>query len=186
VYLRALCGLDLLCALCEFFAVFAVKGFGAKTLRKIEYPSPVPVRPAKPTDIPTLLALAQASPTASHWSQAQYDDIFAGTPRTILVVEDASTIQAFLVAQTLGPDWEIENIVVAASEQRRGLGTLLLEALLERAQRAQAAILFLEVRESNRAARAFYEHHGFRESGRRRNYYGNPLEDAVLYRLELR
>jgi len=52
-----------------------------------------------------------------------------------------------------------------------------------RAERAEA--IFLEVRESNQAARAFYERHGFQPSGRRARYYSQPNEDAITYRLNL-
>ena len=45
--------------------------------------------------------------------------------------------------------------------------------------------IWLEVRESNHPARRFYEKHSFLEAGRRRAYYRNPEEDAVLYRLDL-
>ena len=47
-----------------------------------------------------------------------------------------------------------------------------------------AAAVFLEVRESNRAARALYEKWAFLESGRRRGYYKDPEEDAILYRID--
>jgi len=43
--------------------------------------------------------------------------------------------------------------------------------------------IFLEVRKSNQAARAFYEKWGFIQTGYRSRYYRDPLEDAVLYKL---
>ena len=51
-------------------------------------------------------------------------------------------------------------------------------------ERRGAGAVFLEVRESNRAARALYEKWAFLESGRRRGYYKDPEEDAILYRLD--
>jgi ribosomal-protein-alanine N-acetyltransferase len=45
--------------------------------------------------------------------------------------------------------------------------------------------VFLEVRESNAAARCFYEKAGFVQTGRRKSYYTDPAEDAVLYRYDL-
>lgn len=99
---------------------------------------------------------------------------------TIVIEEDYP--RGFLVARDLGPEWEIENIVVASSTQRRGLGTRLVQELLDRVQTQGAQAVFLEVRESNLAARGLYFKLGFVESGRRKSYYGNPQEDAVLYK----
>jgi ribosomal-protein-alanine acetyltransferase len=91
-------------------------------------------------------------------------------------------IEGFVVAHLIGAECEIENIVVNPQSQRRGLGKILLDELLKRVQQAGCDAVFLEVRESNRAARAFYEKCGFREVGRRVKYYAQPQEDAVLYR----
>jgi ribosomal-protein-alanine N-acetyltransferase len=91
-------------------------------------------------------------------------------------------VQGFLVARDLGPEWEIENIVIANSAQRRGLGARLVQEVLERAQTQGTQAVCLEVRESNQAARGLYSKLGFVESGRRKSYYGNPEEDAVLYK----
>jgi ribosomal-protein-alanine N-acetyltransferase len=82
----------------------------------------------------------------------------------------------------VGTEWEIENIAVAGPARRRGLGTRLLAELLKRVHKAGAHNVFLEVRESNRAARELYQEWAFVESGRRKAYYHAPDEDAVLYR----
>jgi [ribosomal protein S18]-alanine N-acetyltransferase len=87
-----------------------------------------------------------------------------------------------LVARHLAPEWELENIVVAPSARRQGLGNRLLNALLAAARETHSASVFLEVRESNSAARTLYEKAGFKQTGRRKSYYTDPLEDAVLYR----
>jgi ribosomal-protein-alanine N-acetyltransferase len=83
----------------------------------------------------------------------------------------------------VGREWEIENIAVAGPARRRGLGTRLLGELLDQARDRGADAVFLEVRESNRAARALYEKWAFLESGRRRGYYKDQEEDAIVYRL---
>ncbi|MBV8051356.1 MAG: ribosomal protein S18-alanine N-acetyltransferase [Acidobacteriaceae bacterium] len=107
------------------------------------------------------------------------------TQRTTLVVEAAGIIQGFIVGRAVGREWEIENIAVANAVRRKGLGLALLNGLIEvvRAQNSEA--VFLEVRESNRAARALYEKAGFVGAGRRTRYYRNPDEDAMIYRLLL-
>ncbi len=137
------------------------------------------VRSATAADLPALLALEGGSAGAAHWSEAQYDRLFAEAGRVILVIEESS-VQGFIVGRDLGPEWEIENIVVASSVQRRGLGTRLVQELLDLARNRGAQAVFLEVRESNRAARALYSKSGFVETGRRRGYYRNPEEDALV------
>ena len=96
-----------------------------------------------------------------------------------------SNLLGFLVARHTEPEWEVENIVVAEPVRRRGLGAQLLRDLITRARGASAQVLFLEVRESNHAARAFYRKWGFKETGRRKGYYNGPTEDAILCHLSL-
>lgn len=132
-----------------------------------------------------MMALEKHAVTASHWSPEQYQHIFAVSDpcRLALVVEEQSIVQGFLVARALDPEWEIENVAIAGSAQRRGLGTRLLREFLDLARRQGTPTVFLEVRESNRAARALYEKQAFVQSGRRKRYYSNPEEDAIVYRL---
>ena len=139
------------------------------------------VRPATPADLATLLALEGGSAGAAHWSKAEYQRVFAEAGRVVLVIEEDS-VQGFIVGRDLGPEWEIENIVVASSVQRRGLGSRLVQELLDLARNRGAQAVFLEVRESNSAARALYCKMGFTESGRRKSYYRNPEEDALVCR----
>lgn len=143
------------------------------------------LRVATAADIPALRALERVTPTAAHWTQADYDHIFdpASATRLCLVIEDGGKLLAFLVGLKAGAEWEIENIVVAAIARRRRLGTRLLKELLECAKAGQAESVFLEVRESNSAARRFYETCGFTTSGRRTGYYSKPAEDAIVYRI---
>ena len=145
------------------------------------------IRPAIPADIPAMMRLVNHSATAAHWSRAQYDRVFGdGSPRRLaLVIEEESVLQGFLVAHEIAQEWEIENIAIAGAARRRGLGTGLLEAFLDRARAEKGTNVFLEVRESNHAARLLYEKWSFEESGRRSGYYAQPQEDAIVYRLSL-
>jgi len=134
------------------------------------------------------MALERASPAAAHWTEQQYADLFipAGQ-RAVIVAEGASyEVLGFIIARHVASEWELENIIVAPSARRSGIGKCLLDDLLESARETKSDALFLEVRESNIAARAFYEKAGFQPTGRRKSYYSQPPEDAVLYRLNLR
>ena len=147
---------------------------------------PVLVRAAIPADLPALLVLDRAAPEAAHWSEVEYRGLFAeDTGRVTLVIEE-DYVRGFIVGRNLGQEWEIENIVVAEAARRHGLGERLVGELLALARGCGVQALYLEVRESNGPARALYSKMGFVESGRRKAYYANPTEDAILYRLKLR
>jgi len=144
-----------------------------------------------------MLALEEHCSTAARWTKQQYqlsiqssDQAFR---RLVLVAQPASSsetssagILGFLVARRLGSEWELENIVVSPTFQREGIGRRLLEELLSRARETGGDALFLEVRESNAAARSLYEQAGFQPAGRRKSYYKAPQEDGILYRRKLR
>jgi [ribosomal protein S18]-alanine N-acetyltransferase len=150
--------------------------------------SALKIRPATAADIPAIAALESQADTAAHWSRQQYEEIFASSvpQRSVLVIEDATAIQGFLVATVVAGEWEIENVAVAVDARRRGLGSLLVGKLLDQARGENAHAVFLEVRESNTPASALYQKFGFAETGRRKDYYRNPREDAIVYRLSLR
>jgi len=141
------------------------------------------IRLATPADIPRLKELAKQAMMAAHWSREQYETALSGAPpsRVVLVVEEEAGVQGFIVGMSLDEEWEIENIVVGASLRRRGLGTRLLREFLDLVQSNGAERIFLEVRESNLAARRLYEKWAFVESGRRQRYYREPDEDAIVY-----
>jgi [ribosomal protein S18]-alanine N-acetyltransferase len=144
------------------------------------------IRAAIVADVPAMMELEKRAATAAHWSAAQYDALFhASAPeRVALILDEEAELQAFVIARVVAEEWEIENIAVAGSARRRGLGTRLLGELLDLARAKGAVAVFLEVRQSNLAARALYEKWAFRESGCRPGYYEYPEEDAILYRLD--
>jgi [ribosomal protein S18]-alanine N-acetyltransferase len=141
---------------------------------------PASIRSAALDDVPAILAIEQQAPSAAHWSSDGYKKLVE--TGVVLVTEIAGKICGFVCAKAVAGEWEIENVVVAAEFQRRGIADELVSELIRRAQSACSSAILLEVRESN-PARALYEKHKFREQGRRRAYYKNPLEDAILYAL---
>ena len=156
------------------------------------------VRFANSGDVPAMLELERDSPPAAHWSQAQYESIFAPadspqSERRAWVAEDecanlqkdAPNLLAFLVAHRMDAEWELENAVVASTHLRQGLGTRLLREFIAHVQAEHGSSIFLEVRDSNQNARNLYRKLGFEETGLRKRYYSEPPEDAILCRLRL-
>jgi ribosomal-protein-alanine N-acetyltransferase len=148
------------------------------------------IRLATVTDLPAMMALEKRAATAAHWSATQYETIFgsSGVRRIALIIheQDETCLDGFVVARVIGEEWEIENIAIAGRARRRGLATTLLGQLLHLARTEGVAAVFLEVRESNRAARALYEKCSLLESSRRHRYYQDPEEDAILYRIDFK
>jgi ribosomal-protein-alanine N-acetyltransferase len=157
--------------------------------------SNVLVRPAEAGDLPRLVEIAAHSATAAQWNEAEYLKLFApnhpqsppqdqpavtGHSPTALVVEQSGSVVGFIVARQADSEWEIENIAVTGAARRCGLGSRLVGELLDVVRKSGGKEVFLEVRESNRAARGLYEKWEFIEVGRRKMYYENPAEDALI------
>ena len=147
------------------------------------------IRKAIPDDLPFIRALERQSETAAHWGEREYDAIFAPeAPRRIALVaadEGGPDVHGFVIARCGVDEWEIENVVVAPGHRRRGVGVAMIGSLLEEARRSGTALVQLEVRESNAAARRLYQTLGFKEVGRRRGYYCEPPEDALLLEISI-
>jgi len=104
----------------------------------------------------------------------------AGMP--FLVAVAGGDVAGYAIAHVAADEGEILNLGVVAAHQRRGVGRRLVQAMLATLAARGAAAVYLEVRESNAAARALYEELGFGEVGRRSRYYRRPVEDAILLR----
>ena len=97
--------------------------------------------------------------------------------------EDAGDpVVGYVVAIFAGGEGEIANLAVAPTHRGRGVGNGLVAAVIDEAARERTEALYLEVRESNAAARRLYDSRGFEEVGRRRGYYRRPAEDALVLR----
>jgi ribosomal-protein-alanine acetyltransferase len=147
----------------------------------------VRVRPAASGDLPRLVEIASHSATAAQWNQAEYHKLFA--PENMqnlatLVVEQDGGVVGFIVGRRVDDEWEIENIAVTGPARRCGLGTRLLGEFLDLVRERGGKAIFLEVRESNLAARALYGKWAFIEAGRRKMYYQGPPEDALILRFD--
>jgi ribosomal-protein-alanine N-acetyltransferase len=131
-------------------------------------------------DIEQVREIARQSPEAAAWSdedhlQLDRDGHFAW------VIESGVNLCGFLIARTVAVDeGEILNLAVAPFSRRTGNATALLQTCLDEFTHREIQRVFLEVRESNFSAIAFYEKQKFVRTGRRPGYYRNPSEAAVL------
>lgn len=98
---------------------------------------------------------------------------------------DDQSIVGYIAARINGEELHINNIGVRHTARRRGVGGALLASALESGARNGAREALLEVRAANAVAQTLYRRHGFENAGRRRNYYRDPTDDAILMRLDL-
>jgi ribosomal-protein-alanine N-acetyltransferase len=142
------------------------------------------VRAAAETDVDAILAIERAS-FADPWSAPDFRSVM-NTPQTIfLVAEDESGVIGYVVVLTVLDESEVLNLAVAPARRGAAIGSLLLDTAIAGAAERGARETFLEVRESNAAARRLYASRGFAEISRRRGYYRSPVEDALVLRRAL-
>lgn len=89
-------------------------------------------------------------------------------------------IVGFAGMMIIAEDAELLYIAVDNIYRKQGIGQYLLEHVMQTAQENQAYRILLEVRESNASAVNFYEKNGFHMISQRKNYYSNPVEDALI------
>lgn len=145
------------------------------------------IRKIKTGDALAVARLLAASPGAAPWSpldsSASPDTETADT--ATFVAEHDGDVVGIIVTRVAADEAEILNLAVLPTLRRRGLARGLLLTALAAARAFNARRAFLEVRESNLGARAFYSRMGFTEFGRRRAYYQGPAEDALILTLQL-
>lgn len=145
------------------------------------------LRRAVPSDVAALAALERSC--FSHpWSEAQIAEELAGTaPGLVLLLEGEARpgdplagVRAYGAFRVVLDELHVLNVAVAPAHRRRGLARRLLGFALRTAARRGARRALLEVRAGNREALSLYEALGFVPYGRRRDYYREPVEDALL------
>ena len=101
-----------------------------------------------------------------------------------LVWEEDGQVLGYVGSQTVLDETDMMNVAVSAQARRRGIAQALVEALVIQLKQRGSRCLSLEVRASNAPAIALYEKLGFRQVGRRPNYYSHPKEDGLILRKE--
>ena len=101
------------------------------------------------------------------------------------VAYESGKLAGYIFMLAVGGEAELAKVAVLPEYRRRGVAKALLTASLDACRENGAAVCFLEVRESNGAARRLYESFGFAEIAVRRGYYDSPVEDAIIMKKEL-
>ena len=118
------------------------------------------------------------------WSEKSIASELENALSLWLVAVEGDVVIGYVGSQTVLGWTDMMNVAVHPDHRRKGVGERLVLALEEALKELESTCLTLEVRASNEPAKALYEKLGFTEVGRRKNYYRNPKEDALIMRKE--
>jgi len=145
----------------------------------------VGTRPLVEADLDSVARIERAAFT-DPWSRRSFEELLAQPQvRAIALDGDDGRLVGYALFTLVAGEGEILNLAVDPASQRRCLGRQLLAAVLGAMRAAGTAAVFLEVRQSNRAAIALYSGAGFKPVSLRRKYYRNPTEHAVTMALQM-
>ncbi len=118
------------------------------------------------------------------WSEGSIASELENPLSRWLVALEGEQVLGYVGSQTVLDESDMMNLAVDPAFRRRGIARALVCALIEQLRKMGSRCLTLEVRASNESAQALYACLGFVQVGRRKNYYLNPREDALILRKE--
>ena len=132
--------------------------------------------------LPSILEIENEAFTCP-WSEKSFLEAFESPHITVYAaVQDDGSLAGFSCLMRYGGEGEILNIAVRTSARKNGIGQQLMDAMLAEGSDDGVLDFYLEVRESNAAARHLYDKNGFEILGVRKRYYSKPVEDAIIMR----
>lgn len=136
------------------------------------------IRQAAESDLPVFAEIERVC-IVEPWSVESFRAEYNAAGAVFLAAEVGGVICGFLTASSVLDEVNINNVAVLPEYRRNGIGDRLLRALEEQVS-GFAAVINLEVRESNLPAIALYKKQGYIQNGLRKNFYRQPVENAVL------
>ena len=140
---------------------------------------PCRIRPFALGDAGAVREIFRQSPQAGALTKDSYERLPEWSGPLALVSESGGEVTGFLMGREVADEAEVFTFAVAPKYRRQGHGAALISAAIDGIRSRGIKNLFLEVRESNLGAIAFYERLGFSRIGRRKVYYRDPEEAAI-------
>jgi ribosomal-protein-alanine N-acetyltransferase len=136
-------------------------------------------------DLDEVVAIERASFTLP-WSRGAFIyEMEQNRVARCWVMREREHVVGYVCLWEIGDEVHVTNIAVHPDSRRRGLGRMLLSSILDDARRRQLRVVGLEVRPSNQEALGLYDSFGFKVVGRRKGYYYDTGEDALVMELRL-
>ena len=142
--------------------------------------SPPTVEAMRPEDLDEVLAIERAS-FSMPWSRGAFlYEIQQNRVARCRVMRDGGVIVGYVCVWEIADEIHVTNVAVHPDHRRHGIARALLGGVVTEARARDLRLIVLEVRPSNREAIGLYESFGFRVIGRRRGYYYDTGEDALV------
>lgn len=114
------------------------------------------------------------------WSVDALKEMFHTKGYCSFLAKEETEVIGYIGMKVVLDEADITNVAVFPAYRKKGIARKLLQQLLDEARQQGIYSIYLEVRDSNAAAITLYKHAGFKEVGKRKNYYEHPQEDARL------
>lgn len=114
------------------------------------------------------------------WSEQSLESEMNGENSIFLIASEGEVPIGYVGLSVVLDEGYMGNLAVVEDYRRKGVGRALMKELIDKSKEQNLAFITLEVRPSNTPAVKLYESLGFKEAGRRKNYYKEPTEDALL------
>lgn len=144
----------------------------------------VVMRLAASADLARVAEIERAS-FSDPWSATAFRSALEEDRINFHVAVRDDLVVGYAVSWCVVDEAELANLAVVPSLRGHGIGAALLDRAMADARGAGCVVMHLEVRESNSSARALYASRGFEMVGRRKRYYREPIEDALILRAGL-
>jgi ribosomal-protein-alanine N-acetyltransferase len=141
------------------------------------------IRPAAEPDIPRIVEIERSS-YADPWKENLFIEALGAGGKYLFVDEQRDELAGYVVFEPVLDEGHITNLAVDKKYRGKGIATGLLNKVLDLAEELNVKSMFLEVKESNEAAKKLYSKFGFKQIGRRKGYYSAVNEDALILKLE--
>ncbi len=135
-------------------------------------------------DIPDVIEIEKRS-FISPWTRGMFAQTLESPVARNLVMTESGDIVGYVIFYQAGLEMHIMNIAVHPARRRQGIGLDIMKRVIEGARINSVEECFLEVRETNFPAQGLYERLGFKRIGKRRGYYTETNEDAIVMALSL-
>ena len=137
------------------------------------------IREMNVTDIPAIVEIENSCFTHP-WSEKSITESFENPSNVFYVAEFMGNVVGYIGLSIMADEGYILNVAVLENSRQKGIGKSLLEKIIQLSQNRKLQFVTLEVRISNVVAISLYEKLGFEKVGKRKEYYNNPKEDALL------
>lgn len=134
---------------------------------------------AVPDDASGIAAIEEAT-FPDPWDHRSITDLITAEGAMCFAARDGGRVVAYVIGRLIAPEGEIYRVAVSEEYRRRGIAYRLLDYAVKTSRGRGLESLFLEVRSQNFAAINLYRAYGFCEIARRKNYYKDPTDDAII------